>query len=65
MAIKVTQTVLDTLEEIRESGVTNMFDVRAVQFYADKAGCFETVMWIEDNKQEYTRGIFEGFEAAD
>lgn len=65
MAVKAPQTVIDTIEAIRESGVTNMLDRRAVQFYADRRGCFETVMWLEDNRTEYGRSVFEGFEAQD
>lgn len=63
MAVKVSAKVLETLEEIREEGATNMLDWRTVQYLADKMGCFETVMWIQDNSKDYCRGVFEGFEA--
>lgn len=65
MAVKVPAKVLDGIDAVRDSGKTNMLDSRAVQFYANKMEHYETVLWIEDNRSEYGRGIFEGFEAED
>lgn len=63
MAVKVPVSVLEALEAIRKEGNVNMLDRQGVQIEASDAGEYETVIWIEDNKKEYSRGIFEGFEA--
>lgn len=62
MAVQVDQEVYDGLERVRVSGDTNMLDRRAVQFFANQNNDYATVMWIEDNPREYSKGIFEGFE---
>lgn len=65
MAVRVPAEVLAGLEEVRRSGETNMFDRPAVQVLANRNGAFSTVIWIEENKDLYARGIFEGFEPVD
>jgi hypothetical protein len=49
------------LEVIRRSGVTNMMDRPAVQFYADRRGFVSAVCWLEDSRQDYYRGFMRGF----
>lgn len=49
------------LEQIRRSGVTNMTDCRAVQFYANRHNAPNTVCWLEENRETYFRGFFQGF----
>lgn len=56
------RAVFQALERVRESGVTNMLDRRAVQEYADANYDDETVIWIEENPELYTQGVFIGFE---
>jgi len=62
MPVKVSQKVFDGIEAVRQSGLTNMLDRNYVQALCDKMGFYEAVIWIEDNKKEYARAIFEGFE---
>lgn len=62
MTIKVSKKVYEGLEFVRESGLTNMFDYHAVQHIAFDNNYYETVDWMENNKTEYAKGIFEGFE---
>jgi len=62
MSVKVPQKVYDAIEAVRRSGLTNMLDRNAVQVLCDRMGFYEAVIWIEDNKQEYSKAIFEGFE---
>ena len=45
---------------IRGSGVTNMFDVKRVQYEANLKGFHELVLYLEDNKAEYSRFILTG-----
>lgn len=45
---------------IRDSGVTNMFDVKRVQYEANLKGFHELVLYLEDNKTGYSRFILTG-----
>ena len=45
---------------IRDSGVTNMFDVKRVQHAANRLGFYELVLYLEENKDEYCRFILTG-----
>jgi len=46
--------------EIRDSGLTNMFDTSMVQALADKMGFYELVAYIEEHRREYIRFILTG-----
>jgi hypothetical protein len=58
MTDKVRKQILD----IRETGLTNMFDVMAVQRIANDMGFYELVLFLEDNRKEYTHFILTGEE---
>ena len=45
---------------IRDSGVTNMFDVKRVQHEANRLGFYELVLYLEGHKDEYCRFILTG-----
>ena len=45
---------------IRDSGLTNMFDVTMVQRIAYDNGCYELVCYIEEHRAEYCRFILTG-----
>lgn len=60
--VKVTSQVLEGIEYVRDSGETNMFDAKAVQKIASDEGYYQAVLWIEENKHAYIRGIIKGFE---
>ena len=45
---------------IRDSGVTNMFDINRVQYEANERGFYELVVYLEGNKKEYSRFILTG-----
>ncbi|MGX7125309.1 DUF5049 domain-containing protein [Enterococcus viikkiensis] len=47
---------------IAESGLTNMFDTRAVQRIANDRHFYELVIFIEEHKDEYSRFILRGDE---
>lgn len=63
-AIKVSSKVLEGLEAVRSSGITNMFDMRAVKKIADEMGYDETYEWLDAvDRRTYAAGIMNGFEA--
>jgi len=61
--IMVTREVLDGLEAVRTSGLTNMLDRPIVIELARRMGFDEAARWIEGHPKEYAEGIFRGFEA--
>jgi len=61
--IRVPKDVLDGLETVRQSGLTNMLDRPVVARLADKMGFDEAAEWVEAHRKEYAEGIFRGFEA--
>jgi len=61
--IMVAREVLDGLEAVRESGMTNMLNRPVVARLAEEMGFEEAARWIEDHRKEYAEGIFRGFEA--
>ena len=60
--VKVSKKVLEQLETIRSGGTHNMFDYHGVMREAYDNGFYELVTWMVDNKKDYIRGIFQGFE---
>jgi hypothetical protein len=61
--VRVSREVLDGLEAVRESGLTNMFDRPVVIEIAETMGFTETARWIQAHQELYSAGIFRGFEA--
>ncbi len=59
MTVKIKQEILDELEQVRSSGVVNMFDSSTVSTLVNSV----TRKWIEDHPKKYARGIMRGFEA--
>jgi hypothetical protein len=47
---------------IRDTGLTNMFDVVAVQRIANDMGFYELVLFLEENRKEYAHFILTGEE---
>lgn len=45
---------------IRDSGLTNMFDIARVQSIANQLGFYELVVYLTDYKEEYSRFILNG-----
>ena len=45
---------------IRDTGLTNMFDLPTVQWIARDMGFFELVTWMEDHAAEYVEFILHG-----
>ena len=45
---------------VRDTGLTNMFDVNAVQRIANDMGFFELVVYLESHRREYAHFILTG-----
>jgi len=63
--VKVPKAVLDGLEAVRRSGLTNMLDCPVVAELADEFGFEEAARWIRTHRPEFARGVFHGFEATE
>ena len=46
------EKIKEQILAIRDSGVTNMFDVNRVQYEANERGYYELVAYLIDNKAE-------------
>ena len=46
--------------EIRDTGLTNMFDTNMIQFLANERGYYELVVYLEEHKKEYVHFILTG-----
>lgn len=60
--VKIPKAVWQGIEAVRLSGKTNMLDVQMVQRLAFEMEYFATVLWMQDHRELYCRGLFEGFE---
>lgn len=49
--------VREQILAIRDSGLTNMFDVNTVQRLAYERDYYELVLWLEDHRKEYAKFI--------
>ena len=56
MDAKVREQIL----AVRDSGETNMFDTKMVQWIANRDNYFELVIFIEEHKSEYLYFIMTG-----
>lgn len=61
--VAVTQDVLDGIECVRRSGLTNMFDRPVVAQIAEEMGFAQAAEWIRKNPGQYSAGVIRGFEA--
>ena len=58
----MTETIREQILAIRDTGLTNMFDVRTVQRLAFDRDFFELVCYLEEHRKEYVRFIMFGDE---
>lgn len=56
----MTELIKEQILTIRDTGLTNMFDVPMVQRLACERGYYELVCWLEDHRKEYARFIMTG-----
>ena len=58
----MTETIREQILAIRDTGLTNMFDVRTVQRLAFDQDFYELVCHLEEHRKEYVRFIMFGDE---
>ena len=58
----MTDKVKEQILAIRDTGLTNMFDIHAVQKIAYDMEFYELVNFIEENRSSYVRFILTGDE---
>ena len=56
----MTEKVKEQLLAIRDTGLTNMFDISMVQRLAYERDFFELVTYLEEHRKEYVRFILTG-----
>ena len=56
----MTEKVRDQILSIRDTGLTNMFDIPMVQRLADDRVYYELVIFLEEHRKEYARFILTG-----
>ncbi|MBQ2695074.1 DUF5049 domain-containing protein [Candidatus Saccharibacteria bacterium] len=56
----MTDTIREQIMAIRDSGETNMLDVRTVQYIANREEYYELVVYLEDHRDKYVHFIFTG-----
>ena len=56
----MTKTIREQILKVRDTGLTNMFDMRTVQRIAYESGYYELVLFLEENKKEYANFILYG-----
>ncbi|MBQ9420068.1 MAG: DUF5049 domain-containing protein [Synergistaceae bacterium] len=54
------EIIIEQILQIRDTGLTNMFNSRAVQCLAFKRGFHELVCFIEEHPAEYFERILHG-----
>ena len=59
--VPVSQEVLDGINAVKNTGVTNMFDTKVVMHILKVIGMDDAAAWIRDNKDQYAQGILYGF----
>ena len=58
----MTEEIREQIMASRDTGLTNMFDLNAVQRLAYEREFYELVMYIEDHKPQYVKFILTGQE---
>ena len=58
----MTETIRNQIFAIRDTGLTNMFDVHMVQRLAFDRNYFELVNFLEEHRKEYVQFILYGDE---
>lgn len=53
----IPDAILDSLEVVRDSGVTNMADIKKIKELVPSS----VATWLDENKDTYIQGFFYGF----
>ncbi|ECC0657013.1 DUF5049 domain-containing protein [Listeria monocytogenes] len=58
----MTDKIKEQIIAIRDTGLTNMFDVNAVQRITDEMEFYELVIFLDEEKAKYVKFILNGDE---
>ena len=58
----MTKRVKDQIMKVRNTTLTNMFDIKTVQVIANEMGFYELVVYLEEHPSEYVKFILTGEE---
>ncbi len=58
----MTDKIKEQILAIRDTGLTNMFDVNAVQRISDEMEFYELVIFLDEEKAKYVKFILNGYE---
>jgi len=56
----MTDVVKEQILKVRDTGLTNMFDVRTVSEIAEMMGLYDLVEYLTDHRGEYAKFILTG-----
>ena len=56
----MTKKIKEQILAVRDTGESNMFDINAVQYIADREGYYELIVYLMDNRKEYSNFILTG-----
>ena len=56
----MTEKIKEQILAVRDTGLTNMFDVNTVQRIANDRGFLELVVYLEEHRREYAHFILTG-----
>lgn len=56
----MTDVVKEQILKVRDTGLTNMFDVRTVSEIAEMMGLYDLVEYLSDHRGEYAKFILTG-----
>ena len=59
----MTEKFFEQIMAIRDSGETNMLDVKTVQYIAYREEFYELVVYLEEHRKEYVNFILTGEES--
>ena len=54
------EKIKDQILAVRDTALTNMFDINIVQRIANEMDFFELVIFLEENREEYVHFILTG-----
>ena len=61
--VRVPKDVLEELESVHRYTRTEVLDIPTLRYVASETQKPALVLWVEENPQEYARGLIDGFRA--
>jgi hypothetical protein len=61
--VRVPKDVLEELESVHRYTRTEVLDIPTLRYVASETQKPALVLWVDENPQEYGRGLIDGFQA--